>query len=60
MKPLATIRDPRWQAPDGRVWRVRTEPLDLLVAADTDRGALTLAIAAMRDEDRYQVEEVVT
>lgn len=58
-KPVKPGNYPEWRAPVGRVWRVRVV-LDVLVGADSDRGAMRRAMEMMREEDRYQVEEVVT
>ena len=58
-KPVKPGNYAEWRAPVGRVWRVQVV-LDVLVAADTDRGALRQAMELMREETRYQVEEVVT
>lgn len=49
--------DAAWTPPPTPRWRV-TASLDLLVAADTDRGALRLAQEAMREEGRYVVERL--
>lgn len=56
---LPIIRDPRYQAPRQRTWRVQVV-LDVIVSADTDRGAMRQAMELMREEPRYQVEEVET
>lgn len=58
-KPVKPGDYPEWRAPVGRVWRVQVV-LDVLVGADSDRGAMRRAMEMMREEDRYQVEEVVT
>ncbi len=58
-EPVKPGNYPEWRAPVGRVWRVQVV-LDVLVAADTDRGALRQAMELMREEPRYQVEEVET
>lgn len=56
---LLKVRDPRYQAPRQRTWRVQVV-LDVIVSADTDRGAMRQAMELMREEQRYQVEEVET
>ena len=53
----APRHDAAWTPPPLPRWRV-TATLDLLVAAQTDRGALVLAQEAMREEGRYVVERV--
>ena len=58
-KPVKPGDYPEWRAPVGRVWRVQVV-LDVLVGADSDRGAMRLAQELLRDETRWQVEEVVT
>lgn len=58
-KPVKPGDYPEWRAPVGRVWRVQVV-LDVLVGADSDRGAMRRAMEMLREEDRYQVEEVVT
>lgn len=47
--------DAPYQPPPLGRWRVRAT-LDIIVAAETDRGALVLAMQAMREEGRYVVE----